>query len=683
MKKKKRIIIIITTILVIALLALVYYIFTKEDKESTLNLLEKQWIQSNKNEMIDFGLVNNIAILNNSTDSLVFDFLEDLEKTTGLDFNEVSYDYGEKIDEAYAFKNVEKVSKNDILIYSDNYVLIGKKENKYNDINKIVGGMVGVVNDDLDKVSKYLNNSSITYKTVGSKYLDMLLSFKEEDSELNYIVMPKLLFLSYYENYDNLYINYNISELQDNYVISLGKKNRLNDILKKYYEKWSSENYEETFSKEFTNMYYKVSKTTEQAKVKFRSKRYTYGFVENAPFDIEVNGKLYGINSSILKNFSKVTNAEITFKRYDNIVKLKEAFKKNEIDFTFDKYSKSKLDMDVYNTVSISDEKVVIVSPYSNNIIINSLNSLEQLKVAVLDNTKIYDELKDICKDIKKYNSVLDLVKSKGIIALDMETYNFYKNDILKNYKVDYEFNLRNEYTYIMRDVKNNAVFNDFLNYYVTYINEKSYINEGYSDALKATTKSNTFRNIMYLVGGLLCLLVAFILGSKIMPKNKKDKTRKIAMKKEDKLKYIDMLTSLKNRNYLNDNIENWDESEVYPQSIVIIDLNNIAYINDNYGHQEGDNIIKEAANKLINMQITNSDIIRTNGNEFLIYLVGYDEKQIVAYIKKMKKELKELAHGFGAAVGYSMITDGIKTIDDAVNEATLDMRNDKEDLNN
>ena len=32
------------------------------------------------------------------------------------------------------------------------------------------------------------------------------------------------------------------------------------------------------------------------------------------------------------------------------------------------------------------------------------------------------------------------------------------------------------------------------------------------------------------------------------------------------------------------------------------------------------------------------------------------------------------------AAVGYSMITDEIKTIDDAINEATLEMRRDKEE---
>ena len=158
---------------------------------------------------------------------------------------------------------------------------------------------------------------------------------------------------------------------------------------------------------------------------------------------------------------------------------------------------------------------------------------------------------------------------------------------------------------------------------------------------------------------------------------------KQASLSKGDKIKYIDQLTSLKNRNYLNDNIEAWDESEVYPQSIVIVDLNNVAYINDNYGHQEGDNVIKEAANILIKTQIPNSDILRTSGNEFLIYLVGYDEKQIVAYIRKLNKEMKELAHGFGAAVGYSMITDAIKTIDDAVNEATLDMRTAKEENNN
>ena len=71
---------------------------------------------------------------------------------------------------------------------------------------------------------------------------------------------------------------------------------------------------------------------------------------------------------------------------------------------------------------------------------------------------------------------------------------------------------------------------------------------------------------------------------------------------------------------------------------------------------------------------------MRTNGNEFLIYLVNYDEKQVISYIRKLNKELKDLSHGFGAAIGYSMINDGLKTIDDAINEATLDMKTNKEE---
>ena len=118
-----------------------------------------------------------------------------------------------------------------------------------------------------------------------------------------------------------------------------------------------------------------------------------------------------------------------------------------------------------------------------------------------------------------------------------------------------------------------------------------------------------------------------------------------------------------------------------YPQAIVIVDLNNVAYINDNYGHEEGDKVIKEAASILIQTQIENTEIIRTNGNEFLVYMVEYDEKHVVSYIRKVNKELKELSHGFGAAIGYSMIVDELKTIDDAINEATIDMKNNKEEV--
>ena len=77
-----------------------------------------------------------------------------------------------------------------------------------------------------------------------------------------------------------------------------------------------------------------------------------------------------------------------------------------------------------------------------------------------------------------------------------------------------------------------------------------------------------------------------------------------------------------------------------------------------------------------------NTEIIRTDGNEFLVYVIDYEEKKAVSYIRKLSREFKNLTHGYGAAIGYSIINDAIKTIDDAVNEATLDMKTNKELMN-
>ena len=39
-------------------------------------------------------------------------------------------------------------------------------------------------------------------------------------------------------------------------------------------------------------------------------------------------------------------------------------------------------------------------------------------------------------------------------------------------------------------------------------------------------------------------------------------------------------MTSLKNRNYLNRKVPEWEASKVYPQAVVVVDLNNVIYGN-------------------------------------------------------------------------------------------------------
>ena len=136
-------------------------------------------------------------------------------------------------------------------------------------------------------------------------------------------------------------------------------------------------------------------------------------------------------------------------------------------------------------------------------------------------------------------------------------------------------------------------------------------------------------------------------------------------------------------RFYLNDNIDFWSGTKVYPQAIVVIDINKLKLLNDRKGHEAGDNQIKAVANVLIKTQRDNSEIMRTDGDEFMIYLVGYDEKKIGTYIHKLNRELISSLPNkdYGVSIGYSMIMNEQTTIDDAINDALLMINKSKESI--
>ena len=673
---KKRTLTIVGVLAALAVMSVfVFFIFFKEDNNTTLTIAEKQWIEKNKNNVIDLDILNNVSILNNDGEGVFFDFITDLEDDTKLTFNKVSYTNTSNSN--YALERKKDIGKNDILIYKDEYVLVGKDRVKYISLSELDGLTIGVLENELEDANSYLR-ANVSFKSYANLD-DLIAKLVDQDAELDAIVMTKLDYLKHFDEENKLYIYYNITEMNDNYVLSLGNEEKLNVIFKKYAEKWMAESYDESFNRHFTKNYFTIHGVEEQAQVKFRSKRYVYGYVENLPYDTLINDTHYGINSVFISKFASLGDIEIVYQKYDNYEKMVKDFEENKIDFYYDSYKEKEYNLDVFKTISPFKEDIVIISNLGNNITVNSIRSLKNKEVLTLSNSAIEKYLTDNKITVKSFKTLEDLISKineDSIVALNYANYNYYVRKDLTKFKIDYQFELDTDYKYVIRDIKNNELFENYFDFFLEFSNTKALVNDGYDALLNVSTNTLMIKLIISSVGALIVLLVAIIFYKKIPAKKK-------ALTKEDKLKYVDMLTSLKNRNYLNDNIEKWDESEIYPQAIVIIDLNNIAYINDNYGHAEGDNVIKEAANILITNQIPKSDIIRTNGNEFLIYLVEYDEKQVVSYIRKINKEFKELSHGFGAAVGYSMITDAIKTIDDAVNEATLDMKNNKDELNN
>ena len=677
---KKQVIITSITLIVILILGWVfYYFFLNQDEKSTLKIVEKKWIEKNKNNIVDIGIINNIPIFNYDGEGVFFEFIKKIEKDTGLEFNEISYDLGSTETPEYAFKIKEKADDNDISIYEDNYAIVSKNKVVYNDLEDIPAMTIGVTKNNLENINFYLyDNKNIQYKVFDNE-TSLFNEINSNNSSVQAIVVPKTIYLNYI-NKNKLNINYNITDAKLNFVLSLGNEKKLNTIIKKYYKKWYKDEYKEQYNKYFLSNYFNFNNIYEDKVAKFRSKQYNYGFISYAPFSTSVDGKLVGISNEYMSQFASLANIEIKYKEYKSLHDLIKDFNENKIDLLFNTSSQNKFDMDVYNTISAVDENISIVTHENNDIIIKSLSSLKDKEVYVIAGSQAVSHLKGygiVTREVNNFDNILDKLNEDSIIAIDTKAFDIYRHNKLDKFKIAYSFSLKNNYSYAIRDIKDNEVFSKFFNFYISFVDGKKIENNVTYDMYVPNVKNHLLQYLLGFVIG--CGVV--VAGITVIVKKPFKKNRKSIISKENKIKYIDMLTSLKNRNYLNSAIEKWDESEIYPQTIMIIDLNNIAYINDNYGHEEGDNVIKQAANILITTQVENSEIMRTNGNEFLVYMVNYDEKQVITYIRKLTKEFKELSHGFGAAIGYSMITDGLKTIDDAINEATLDMKSNKEEI--
>ena len=673
---KKIGIIAIVVVLILGSIGVVRF-FTKEDQKTALTVVEKKWIEDNKNNVIDFATLNNVPIVSDNGSGLLFDFLDDLETETDLEFNKLSYDNGEDTTTKYSLTKQNEVSSDDLVLYQDNYILVTKENDYYTDVDEIKDLTIGVLNDDQKAIEEYLTGSSnITYKTYDSN--DAVLNALT-NNEVTAIVLPKLDYLESILTSDDIHISYNITEYKINYVITLGDNERLNTILTKYFNRWKERNLKDSFNTYLASTYFNYKDISEKSQTDFRSKRYTYGFVANAPYDVTINGSLQGFNHSIISDFAATAGIEVDYKQYSSIESMLNDFKKGDLDLILNNFNNSGLN-NIYRTIPVYDSKIAVITDKDTELVVNNVSSLKDTTVLTIKNSKIARYLKSNDIKIKEFDNIRDLINNineNDVAAIDEYTYDYFVRSDLKDYKKLHTLDIENNYGFISNS--NNKNLNEFFNFYLSFINTKEMTHESYRNLL---LENNNSKNLQVILSCLVIVLLAIAgIITKIVLGKKKDINSKLS--KTDKLRYVDTLTSLKNRNYLNDNMDAWDNSEAYPQSVIIIDLNNIAYINDNFGHAEGDKIIVEAASILINHQLKDSEILRTNGNEFLIFIIGHDEKSIVTYIRKLNKEFKELSHGFGAAIGYSMITDEIKTIDDAINEATLDMRNNKEEVKN
>ena len=663
MKKRNNKVIVLIVVAVLFAVSLLIFILNYSKDNSSFSILEKKWINDNTSNVLDISVYNDVPVYGKSGKGVIFDLLDDFTTTYGINFNKISYSVDSSSNlNKNAFRvlnNNENLTNKDILLYEDNYVLVSTEEEVINNINDIDNHTVAVLKTDLNTVSNDLSE----VKKISYLQKENVNELEEalKNKETNYVIVPYNMYMDFILKND-LHILYHLSDISKKYVLTIENKTFL-DIMKKYYLGYQKNKQQTSYKTNFLSEFFYDKEITEADRMSYNSSSYNVGYITYMPFTGKEEKDLVGTLSNYLSGFEDLFDVDLKVKYYNNIEELKKDLSSGELDLAFANFNKNGLNIDTILTTNLFEEKYVVLStePFA----INSIKGLKDKEVITVKNTYINDYLNTNSIKNTGYNNTDDLlrnIKNKSIVVIDKATYDYYKTRKFSDFKVIYEGVLPYNYSFMIRDVNKNKIFSEMFTYYTSSVNY---------DTIKY--KDNTNSKIYEFSLLIIIFLIFFI---------KKKKENSTIVTNNDKLKYIDTMTSLKNRAYLNLKIKEWDDNVIYPQAFVIIDLNNIKDINDSHGHEEGDTIIKKAASTLIVNQEPNTDIIRTDGNEFLVYMVGYSEKDVISYTRKIYKELKELPYGYGAAIGYSMIMDDIKTVDDAINEATIDMRNKKENNN-
>ncbi|MGG3450210.1 GGDEF domain-containing protein [Domibacillus aminovorans] len=105
-----------------------------------------------------------------------------------------------------------------------------------------------------------------------------------------------------------------------------------------------------------------------------------------------------------------------------------------------------------------------------------------------------------------------------------------------------------------------------------------------------------------------------------------------------------DTLTGLYNRRYVLDKfprVMTYVNKRKLNIAILVLDVNGFKEINDNYGHDYGDQVLEQLS-KILCKSFGQKDIIaRWGGDEFLILSTFSDEKLVINKINQFKNEIK------------------------------------------
>ena len=437
---KKKLIIIIPIIIAVVAFIFVYRYYNKEDATTTLTVREKQWVQEHADQTYDFEVVNNYPLYGTNGSGVIFSFLEDFEENIGLEFNRIPYLKESKTSiDGFRIRildNGDKLKDTDLPLFNDNYVAVGKTYRRINSIKDFKNVTFGIFKEDSSEISYYLKSgTNLSFKTY-DKIEDIYKAL--DNDEVDMVIVPNIMYLNYTIDNDKYSINYFFTEMQKQIVLTLSKDNKeLNKIVTKYYNKWKQTKYVKEYNDAYLDYYLEENNLNAKTKAELISKNYTYGYVENPPYEQLVNGKVAGIAGEYVDRVTRLSGINFKYKKYDTIEDLEKAIDKGEVDLYFDYYNYN--NNKYKSTLSTFIEKYVVLGKEEDNHIVTSFESMKDEPLAMLGNDSLYNYFSNNARaKIKIYDNIDELVKESGsrLIVVDKEIYSHYQTTKFKKLKL-------------------------------------------------------------------------------------------------------------------------------------------------------------------------------------------------------------------------------------------------------
>lgn len=164
---------------------------------------------------------------------------------------------------------------------------------------------------------------------------------------------------------------------------------------------------------------------------------------------------------------------------------------------------------------------------------------------------------------------------------------------------------------------------------------------------------------------------------------------RKMAEEEIKQLAFYDPLTSLPNRRLLLDRLQQALVASARHQregALLYIDLDNFKTLNDTRGHDVGDLLLQQVAQRLVACVRDNDTVARLGGDEFVVMLEDLSENSLEAATQakdvgykiiaslNVAYQLDSYEHHSTPSIGVTLFSDNRQTVDELLKRADLSM---------